>query len=190
MAGRGAAEGADRDTGSPRIATVPASGAYRPAATFISDDLPAPFSPNRAWTSPVRTANAAPSRAMAPSNDFRMPVSSSAALMGRSRSFLGNHTRNVPIHLPQTAVIDRLARGDPLRAGGVLERTAVNVLALDDRIAFGHHLIDRFLGDHRVAAGDIGSAILDAGEGAVRARLPVSSRDLLERRREVLVPGP
>src|SRR5712672_2972280 len=164
MPRRRASAGPDRDTGSPPITIVPASGAYRPAATFISDDLPAPFSPNRAWTSPVRTVKAAPSRAMAPSNDFRMPVSCSASLMGSSRSFLGNHARNVPIHLPQTAVFDRLARGDPLCAGGILERTAVDVLALDDRIALGHHLVDRFLGDHRVTAGDIGSAVLDAGE--------------------------
>jgi hypothetical protein len=45
---------------------------------FISDDLPAPFSPSSACTSPQRAAKWASVSAAKPSKDLRMPVSSSA----------------------------------------------------------------------------------------------------------------
>ena len=44
-------------TGEPSKMIVPASGAVVPEATFIRVDLPAPFSPSRACTSPGRTSN-------------------------------------------------------------------------------------------------------------------------------------
>jgi hypothetical protein len=49
---------------------------------FISEDLPAPFSPSSACTSPQRAAKWASVNAAKPSKDLRMPVSSSALGMG------------------------------------------------------------------------------------------------------------
>ena len=43
--------------GAPSKTIVPLSGAVAPEATFISVDLPAPFSPSRACTSPGSTSN-------------------------------------------------------------------------------------------------------------------------------------
>src|SRR5580704_4246902 len=119
-----ASRGPDSTTASPLTKICPASGAYRPAATFISDDLPAPFSPNSAWTSPALASNSASSRATNPSNDFLTPTSLRAAtitaLQGskawrRFRAaprssfnllFLRDHAGNIPIHLPQIGVAD------------------------------------------------------------------------------------
>ena len=42
---------------------------------FISDDLPAPFSPSSAWTSPHLAVKSAWDRAMKPSNDLLTPES-------------------------------------------------------------------------------------------------------------------
>ena len=49
--------GSRRSTGSPANAIVPASGWIVPDATFMSVDLPAPFSPSSAWTSPGSTSS-------------------------------------------------------------------------------------------------------------------------------------
>ena len=51
----------------------PASGWTRPARTFMSVDLPAPFSPHRAWTVPARTVMSTDSSAVTPGNVFVMP---------------------------------------------------------------------------------------------------------------------
>ena len=44
--------------------------------TLISVDLPAPFSPTRAWTSPARRSNETPFKACTPANALLIPVSS------------------------------------------------------------------------------------------------------------------
>ena len=62
----------------------------------------------------------------------------------------------------------------------VLQRAGIDVLAVDDRLALGHDLGDDFLGHDRAAAGDVGAAVLDAGESAVRVRLPIAGLDLLQ----------
>ena len=41
----------------PSMTMRPSSGTSAPAATAMSVDLPAPFSPMRPWTSPARTEN-------------------------------------------------------------------------------------------------------------------------------------
>src|SRR5690348_7538565 len=68
-------------TGSPRSSTRPSSGASEPAAIAISVDLPAPFSPSRAWISPARASNVTPLRASTPSKLFRTPASRSTSVM-------------------------------------------------------------------------------------------------------------
>src|SRR5436309_387484 len=52
-----ASAGVRLSTGPPSKTIDPSSGAVVPEATFINVDLPAPFSPSRAWTSPGRTSN-------------------------------------------------------------------------------------------------------------------------------------
>ena len=55
-------------------------GSQSPNSTFISVDLPAPFSPRRQWTSPSRTSRFTPSTATNEPNLLVMPANSS--LMG------------------------------------------------------------------------------------------------------------
>src|SRR5215471_8677247 len=131
----------------------------------MSDDLPAPFSPNSAWTSPALASNSASSRATNPSNDFLTPTSFRAAtitaLQGgkawrRSRAaprssfnlfLLCDHAGNIPIHLPQIGVADDLAGRHALLAVAVLDRARIDVeLAVDDLLASGHRLVDDVLG--------------------------------------------
>src|SRR6478735_10802044 len=52
-----ASAGVRFSTVSPSKTIDPSSGAIVPEATYINVDLPAPFSPSRAWTSPERTSN-------------------------------------------------------------------------------------------------------------------------------------
>ncbi len=58
----------------PTISTEPESAASAPEATAISVDLPAPFSPTRAWTSPARTSRSTDLRARTPGKVFSMAV--------------------------------------------------------------------------------------------------------------------
>ena len=53
---------------SPPISIVPSSGRIEPAATAMSVDLPAPFSPTSACTSPSITSKVTPLRATTPGN--------------------------------------------------------------------------------------------------------------------------
>src|SRR6516162_2975657 len=175
----------------------------------MSDDLPAPFSPNSAWTSRAFASNSASSRATNPSNDFLTPTSLRAAtitaLQGskawrRSRAaprssfnllFLRDHAGNVPIHFPQIGVADDLAGGYALLAIAVLDRARIDMqLAVDDLFASGHHLVDDVLRHVGAAAGDIGAAVFDRDEVAVGIGYPVSGLDLLDLADQILVPNP
>ncbi len=70
-----------RDRSRPASMTVPASGRWTPMSTFMSVDLPAPFSPSRAWTSPARTSKSMPRRTWKGPKALVMPrmVTSDAA---------------------------------------------------------------------------------------------------------------
>src|ERR687894_2537373 len=65
-----AAAGPSRCTGCPSSSTRPVSGPCTPASTFTSVDLPAPFSPTRAWASPARSSSCAPRRAATAPKDL------------------------------------------------------------------------------------------------------------------------
>src|SRR5688572_5213202 len=54
------------DTGWPESSMLPVSGAYRPVSTLISVDLPAPFCPMSACTSPARSVSSTPASACTP----------------------------------------------------------------------------------------------------------------------------
>ena len=59
---------------------VPRSGASAPVMILISVDLPAPFSPTSAWTSPAASSNETPLSARTPANDFVIEVADSSTL--------------------------------------------------------------------------------------------------------------
>src|SRR5262249_23044050 len=70
--------------GCPSSKTVPASGISTPANIFMSVDLPAPFSPTTARTSPGRRRRSTSCSACTPGKALEMPRASSR---GRSASF-------------------------------------------------------------------------------------------------------
>src|ERR1700761_5884249 len=65
-------------TGCPSIRISPSSGLYSPYRTDISVDLPAPFSPSSACTSPAITSKSTRSLATTEPNFFVIPLSSRA----------------------------------------------------------------------------------------------------------------
>src|SRR5215472_10232635 len=65
----------------PLSSTCPWSGASEPAAIAIRVDLPAPFSPSRAWISPARAAKVTPVSASTPSKLLRTAASRSTSVM-------------------------------------------------------------------------------------------------------------
>ena len=60
---------------------MPFSGLYNPETIFISVDFPAPFSPNKACTSPQPEEKKASIRAGFPSKLLQMPSNSRAELL-------------------------------------------------------------------------------------------------------------
>lgn len=73
-----ASPGLWNETCSPSTAMVPSSGFCMPYRIFIRVDLPAPFSPTRAWTVPRRTVMSMSWLATTPGNRLVMPRSSTA----------------------------------------------------------------------------------------------------------------
>jgi hypothetical protein len=67
----------------------PESGDSTPVKTLIRVDLPAPFSPIKAWTSPFFKEKSTFSRARTPGKDFVMPLI--------FRIFWGSAIAHVPI---------------------------------------------------------------------------------------------
>src|SRR5438876_11795922 len=68
--------GSIRGTACPATISVPASGVSAPVMILISVDLPAPFSPTSAWTSPAASAKETPFSARTPANDFEREAAS------------------------------------------------------------------------------------------------------------------
>ena len=71
-------------TGRPATATVPASGRCRPDRIDINVDLPAPFSPITAVTTPARTSIVTSSSATTPGKCLLSPAMLIAGLSGAS----------------------------------------------------------------------------------------------------------
>ncbi len=67
-----AVSGSKERTGVPSMMTSPRSGLKAPAMIFIRVDLPAPFSPITAWTSPFLIFKEIESRALTPGKDFEI----------------------------------------------------------------------------------------------------------------------
>src|SRR4051794_41177153 len=65
--------GDENRTGSPSMRSSPSSGDMLPVRMRTSVDLPAPFSPTRAWTRPGRHVRSARSSARTPGKDLLSP---------------------------------------------------------------------------------------------------------------------
>src|ERR1022692_142117 len=63
-------------------ALTPESGVSAPVITLMSVDLPAPFSPTSAWTSPSRSSKETPFRAWTPAKDLVIPAASRSGMIG------------------------------------------------------------------------------------------------------------
>src|SRR4051794_3608974 len=79
---RWASSGVANRTGSPWYLSSPPSGGYTPVSTLIKVDLPAPFSPTSACTSPAWSSSETPSSAVTPAKCFVMPTAARAASCG------------------------------------------------------------------------------------------------------------
>src|ERR1700759_2208567 len=130
---------------------------------FESVDLPAPFSPSRACTSPSAASQSTPSFATTPGNRFVMFRSSTAAAMaGRGRGRGGparelglalgasDHALDEPVHGVQVLHGQLLALLDPQLPALVVQRTLelVPLAALDRLLLRGDQLL-RLRGDVR-----------------------------------------
>src|SRR5690349_6581068 len=69
-----ACSGVAKRTGTPSWEISPASGWYMPVSTLIRVDLPAPFSPTRACTSPARAVKSTSDSARTPGKVLHSPV--------------------------------------------------------------------------------------------------------------------
>ena len=73
MPSSSACRGVSAPWSTPSISIVPASGAITPVSTFTNVDLPAPFSPSRASTSPARIVRSTPARAAVKPKRLEIP---------------------------------------------------------------------------------------------------------------------
>ena len=73
-----------KSTSSPWKRKMPASRWWTPATILTSVDLPAPFSPTRAWMEPGSTARVPARRATTEPNDLATSRSSSVGVTGVS----------------------------------------------------------------------------------------------------------
>src|SRR5919107_2214313 len=126
-------------TGRPSKVISPVSADSAPERILIRVDLPAPFSPTRAWTSPVRTvmsalrmARTAPNRLETPRTDSRSggapvpdrgegaasvaPVAGGSLIVSSRSAVTGGEGRGGPA-LPGSSVVvvGRVVLGDPQR---------------------------------------------------------------------------
>ena len=108
-------------TGWPRTSIVPSSGRWAPVITLISVDLPAPFSPTKAWTSPARRSN----------ETFRKACNSGKRLADSRQLQQRRHEAIPPVLLlpafRKHVAFVRLDFRQPITAGGYVVRTAVMI---------------------------------------------------------------
>src|SRR5476651_2194887 len=202
--------GSIRATPRPETVNVPASGVSAPVMIRISVDLPAPFSPTSACTSPERRSKETPVSAWTPANDFVMPSASSSS--GRTASGVrGPAEWRAPGSFPGNALevaalpervhrIGRLASGGaplanrrPHVAGervlqarfgahqiAVLLRRGKR-LAVDERRLGGQRLRLRHRLDHRLDLPlQVVALIDDVRDVGAGAGLPLEEPDLVE----------
>src|SRR5699024_7018911 len=169
---------------SPSIQTVPESGAWAPAMTFVSVDLPEPFSPTSAWIVPRRTWKETSSRArtvpkvlVTPSTRTARSSRSGPSASGRSVVIVVGILRG---HVdPGLVAVDDLVLDGHL---GVALDPEVDPLL--DGLAVEEHLGDDVLGVGGVAGvpelDDVDRAGLQQGGRVLRGRGPAHGDRVLE----------
>ena len=90
----------------------PSSAACTPLRILMSVDLPAPFSPSKAWISPRFRSRSTPSSAVTPGNRFLIPRRRSAKAPGAFGMFIYGPSKT---GLPFAEVIGRCRRAFPRR---------------------------------------------------------------------------
>src|SRR5687768_1509889 len=155
-------------TSRPPTRSVPASGRSAPVMTLISVDLPAPFSPHSACTSPARRSNETPSSALTPGKCLVIDRSSSSATggeAGRLLGFLVDVLALVVAVLDDGGVEVRLVDRDRVQqdARHVLPAVVDRARRLGDRFllrelhrevgGLGGERLDRLVDRHGLAAG-------------------------------------
>src|SRR5262245_44439591 len=135
----------------PSSSIVPRSAGHTPVSTLISVDLPAPFCPMSAWTSPARRHRLTSSSARTPGKLRPMPRACSthagsgdmaSILTGREYFFRARHRVNRL--LGDDALRHRLARDDILHGGHELRPE--ERIALDRHVELArHHGFERAL---------------------------------------------
>src|SRR3990170_893536 len=121
-----AANGVLSLTSSPRQVMVPRSGWWAPASTLINVDLPAPFCPSRACTSPARTSRSTPSRARTPGNSFTMLVIVSSVWSVVESVMSEHRVRDHPGRADDAGLRAELGQHDGQVASGQREGTAID----------------------------------------------------------------
>src|SRR3569833_1992158 len=130
-----AAEVFPADSGCPAIVTVPSAAVSAPETSLMRVDLPAPFSPTRAGTSPGRTSKSTPSSARTPPYRLRMPVSLSSGSLSvmdppsaPPRALRGGRARSVVVLVDVVlGDLQRVAEQDLLLLREVLHRGQLGV---------------------------------------------------------------
>src|SRR4051794_29959886 len=133
---------------------------------FISVDLPAPFSPRSACTSPLRTSRETSSLATMPGNLFVMPrISRTSSSVTRPRSYPGTRRGRASSARPLRSCL--------ARSVGLLDRRRNLQLAGDDLRPVAVHQLDVGRGHGRVDLADAHAAVLQV-EHEIRAALELA----------------
>src|SRR4051794_36486764 len=128
-----AAWGEEKATSRPSNSIRPESLAYTPVSTLISVDLPAPFCPIRACTSPRATSKRASRSAGTPRNCLLMPCIESRGA-GRSATVA---------FFPEDGAPNRARAGStgPNRGSGAAGRSSVGLADVVGRVVLGEQLV-------------------------------------------------
>src|SRR3954453_13858168 len=136
----------------------PSSGRYRPYRQFISVDLPAPFSPSSACTSPARTSRSIRSFAVKSPKRFVMPRSSSTVVPG---------LRGVPTGTSLNAL--QSPRRSSLQFSRDLDRSSLDLVGL--RVRLIDEILRHVLRDGAERHAVLGEAVRVVGAALERAVL-------------------
>src|SRR5918997_726099 len=130
---RRAAAGPAKVVGAPSRSSSPSSGTRSPDRILISVDLPAPFSPRRACTSPGRSSSDTDRSACTPENALLMRQA--GPVLGRLDQRVDGQPADLAAVDEQRGLVARVEPGLPVLAGQVgPEAHADDVGGLDARV--------------------------------------------------------
>src|SRR5437588_6455404 len=129
--------GEERVITCPSMRIVPASGVSAPDRILMSVDLPAPFWPTSACTSPASSSKSTPLRAWTTSNDLSIASIRSTVLMGHTWAGVGSSAL-LPTHGALERVLIDVALGE--HHGRAKDQHLLGCEVLD-RAEAGHHVL-------------------------------------------------